>query len=108
MTIAVTCAIVRGELQYGIVRLPDGPKRGKYTARVTQILRALHCLPVTEQASDRYAEIRRAVELAATPLDDNDLWIAATALSLGAILVTRDSDFSRITGLVIEDWSRPV
>jgi len=37
-------------------------------------------------------------------LDENDLWIAATSLSLGAILVTADSDFQRVHGLKLEDW----
>ena len=39
-------------------------------------------------------------------MDENDLWIAATALALGATLVTRDSDFSGTPGLVIEDWTK--
>ncbi|HUE24770.1 MAG TPA: PIN domain-containing protein [Bryobacteraceae bacterium] len=32
-------------------------------------------------------------------LDENDLWIAATAISLGATLVSRDRDFEGIEGL---------
>jgi predicted nucleic acid-binding protein len=35
------------------------------------------------------------------PLDENDLWMAATALAIGATLVTRDSDFREIEGLAI-------
>jgi predicted nucleic acid-binding protein len=34
-------------------------------------------------------------------LNENDLWIAATALALGATLVSRDTDFSRIDGLLV-------
>jgi predicted nucleic acid-binding protein len=34
-------------------------------------------------------------------LDENDLWVAATALALGAGLVTRDSDFAGIPGLSV-------
>ena len=33
------------------------------------------------------------------PLDENDLWIAATALVLDATLVSRDADFQAIAGL---------
>ena len=33
------------------------------------------------------------------PLDENDLWIAATALVLDATLVSRDGDFQAIAGL---------
>jgi len=34
-------------------------------------------------------------------LDENDLWIAATALALNATLVSRDTDFAGIDGLAV-------
>jgi predicted nucleic acid-binding protein len=36
-------------------------------------------------------------------LDENDLWIAATALALAAVLISRDSDLYQIDGLTVED-----
>ena len=40
-------------------------------------------------------------------LSECDLWIAATALALDAILVASDSDYKRIVGLGLrlEDWN---
>jgi predicted nucleic acid-binding protein len=35
------------------------------------------------------------------PLDENDLWIAATALAMDAALVSRDSAFQAIEGLAV-------
>jgi len=35
------------------------------------------------------------------PLDENDLWIAATAVAISATLVSRDSDFQGIEGLAV-------
>lgn len=39
-------------------------------------------------------------------VDDNDLWIAAAALASGATVVSRDTDFQHVRGLMVEDWSR--
>ena len=38
-------------------------------------------------------------------MGENDLWIAATAMDRNAVLVSSDSDFRRIGGLALEDWS---
>lgn len=54
---------------------------------------------------DQYAILKRAAEMAGTPLDENDLWIAATARSLGAVLVTTDLDYARLSVLPLEDWT---
>jgi hypothetical protein len=35
-----------------------------------------------------------------------DVQVAAIALTLGCVLVTKDSDFQAISGLTIEDWSQ--
>jgi len=64
------------------------------------------CVPVPEAAADQYASIKREAERQGTPLDENDLWIAATARALGAVVVTTDSDFQRLSGLDIEDWTQ--
>jgi predicted nucleic acid-binding protein len=34
-------------------------------------------------------------------LDENDLWVASTAMALGATLVSRDEDFAGIHGLSV-------
>jgi predicted nucleic acid-binding protein len=50
--------------------------------------------------------MKRTLETHGLSLDDNDLWIAATALSLPAVLVSRDTDFTRIPTLHLEDWTK--
>jgi tRNA(fMet)-specific endonuclease VapC len=60
---------------------------------------------VPEAAADAYANIKHAGEQQGLRLDENDLWIAATALALGATLVTRDSDFRSVEGLSRTDWT---
>ena len=69
------------------------------------MLTSLEGEPVPVSAAEHYARIKRAREQAGTPMDENDLWIAATALAINAVLVTRDADFMGVPGLAIEDWT---
>jgi tRNA(fMet)-specific endonuclease VapC len=75
-------------------------------AKAGVVLAALAIEPVTQAAADIYGTIRRTLELQGLSMDDNDLWIAAAALSLSATLVTSDQQFSRVPGLVVEDWTK--
>ena len=52
-------------------------------------------------AGDRYAILKREQQRRGLPLDENDLWIAATALALGTTLVSYDSDFQPVETLVV-------
>jgi tRNA(fMet)-specific endonuclease VapC len=98
-------ATVRGEILYGIERLPAGRRRQALEAKAQQLFGALPCEAVEAAVADGYARLKRTAEQAGTSLDENDLWIAATAHALGAVLVTADSDFSRLPVLTMEDWT---
>jgi tRNA(fMet)-specific endonuclease VapC len=102
-----TCTIVRGEILFGIERLPIGRKRNALENQATNLFTLLPCEAVPKLAGNHYAYLKREAEKQGTPLDENDLWIAATALALNAILVTADRDFQRIIGLGLrlEDWT---
>jgi tRNA(fMet)-specific endonuclease VapC len=102
-TIAIS-ATVRGEVLYGIRKLPSGRRREELEAQAAALFEAIPCEPVPVTASDHYAAVKVARERAGLTLDENDLWIAASALALGAVLVTRDTDFARIDGLPVENW----
>ena len=97
----VTCTIVRGEVLFGIARLPAGKRRTELEEAGRHFLAVFRCEPVGEQAGDRYAAVKLARQQRGLSLDENDLWIAATALALGATLVSRDSDFASIDGLTV-------
>ena len=101
-----TCPIVKGEILFGIFRLPEGKRRRDLQQKANEVFSVVPCDPMPENVEETYAHIKVETEQQGTPLDECDLWIAATALVLDAILVTSDSDFQRISGrgLRLEDW----
>ena len=102
----VTCPIVRGEIRYGLERMPSGRRRLHLEQTAANLFPQFPCEQVSEAAGDVYARIKRDAERMGAPLDENDLWIAATTMTLGAVLVTADSHFQRIRGLTTEDWTQ--
>jgi predicted nucleic acid-binding protein len=97
--------IVRGEILYGIARLPQARRRENLAKQAAPLFSTIACGPVPEVAADAYAQIKLARERQGLSLDENDLWIAATASALGATLVTRDRDFGTGLGLTTVDWT---
>ena len=97
----VTCPIVRGELLFGIARLPEGRRRAELENLAYRLLAALVCESLPEQAGDFYAAVKLSRQRNGLAMDENDLWIAATATALGATLVSRDKAFAGIEGLSI-------
>jgi predicted nucleic acid-binding protein len=79
-----TCTIVRGELLFGVERLPPGKRRDELNQKLQAVLAGLRCEPVLEAAGEHYARAKRACQVKGLPLDENDLWIAATAFASGA------------------------
>ena len=103
---AAVCTITRGEVLYGLARLPQGKRRSDLEVEANHLFAQLACLSLPEAVGDRYAQIKWEAERTGTPLDENDLWIAATALVVNAVLVTTDSDFRRVSSLRVEDWTQ--
>jgi predicted nucleic acid-binding protein len=38
-------------------------------------------------------------------LDENDLWIAASASAMGCTVISRDADLHHVQGLAVVDWT---
>jgi predicted nucleic acid-binding protein len=72
----VICTVVRGEILFGVERLPEGKRRMELAARAVHFLTAFRCEPIPEEAADYYSEVKRTRQKQGLPLDENDLWIA--------------------------------
>lgn len=68
-------------------------------------LGALRVWPFDLKAALEYGRIRAELTRIGRPIQAMDIQIAAIALTLGrCVLVTKDSDFGFIPGLVYENW----
>jgi tRNA(fMet)-specific endonuclease VapC len=99
------CTIVRGEILFGIAKRSPGARRSQLELAAHAAFRAFPCMPVPEQAADVYSSLKLTCQQTGVAIHENDLWIAATALAEGAILVSRDKDFTRFPSLVLQDWT---
>jgi predicted nucleic acid-binding protein len=96
----VMCTIVRGEILFGLERLAPGRRRAELEEKAVRLFAVLPCEPIPPVAGDRYANVKIS-QRRGLPLDENDLWIAATSLAMGTTLVGRDSDFRAVEGLTV-------
>lgn len=62
----------------------------------------LNVLDINMNTSEQYSLIKAILKKQGHPIPENDIWIAATALTNGLTLITADSDFEGIPGLKIE------
>ena len=95
-------AISNAELCYGL------EKRGseKLSLSVRDLTGRFSIIAFDDYQGELYGRIRLDLEKSGSPLGDMDMLIAAAALSQNAILVTHNTrHFSRIKGLITEDWS---
>ena len=97
----VICTITRGEILFGLERLAAGRRRSELEAKALSLFAVLPCEPIPSTAGDRYASVKASQQRRGLPLDENDLWIAATTLAIDATLVSRDSDFRAVEGLAV-------
>jgi tRNA(fMet)-specific endonuclease VapC len=64
-------------------------------------------LPLNESSAMVAAEIYADLRKRGQPIADIDILIAGIAQANGLVLITHNlNDFSRVTGLAVEDWSQ--
>ena len=99
-------AITKAELMYGV---EVSPRRQKDQVALDEYLRYVAVLDYPASAALDYARIRADLKLQGKMIGSNDLLIAAHARCLGLTLVTNNtSEFARVQGLKIENWTQPI
>ena len=98
-----TSTIVLCELQFGLRRRTHP----RWQTHLDLLLETVEVMPLEPHIAAHYAQLRTQLEAAGTPIGPLDTLIAAHALSLGATLVTADTEFTRVPGLQAENWLQP-
>jgi len=95
-------SIVAAELIYGANK---SIKRDYNLMRFRTFLSQFTIVYVDMDVIEVYGEIRAELERKGTPIGANDYFIAAIVKANGGILVTNNTnEFSRVDGLIMEDW----
>ena len=92
--------IIIGELRAGFAQ---GTRKEENEALLQKLLDSSNVSTVTisDKTTKLFAAIFKRLKLAGTPINTNDMWIAALALEYDCLLVTLDSDFKRVPDLLI-------
>ena len=99
-------SVTMAELMYGVHK---SHHQKKNKTALTEFLSPVDIMPFDEEVTDYYGRIRAYLGSKGTPIGALDMMIAAHAQCLGSILVTNNkSEFSRVPGLLIEDWARDI
>lgn len=93
--------VVLGELLYGA---ENSARPAANRRRIERAFFDIELLLPDIGTAQLYASIRAQLKRAGTPIPDNDIWIAATAMQHDLTLVTRDAHFDQIESLPIETW----
>jgi tRNA(fMet)-specific endonuclease VapC len=90
--------IVLGELRFGFL---NGSRLHENSATLERFLATprVQVLDVGERTTWLFGEIATLLRRAGTPIQQDDMWIAALCKEHGFALATRDRGFSNVVGL---------
>ncbi|WP_426329274.1 type II toxin-antitoxin system VapC family toxin [Pedobacter sp. R-06] len=94
-------SIVIGELFYGA---EYSVKIEQNIANIKQLTATYNILTIDEETALIYGKIKADLRRKGTPIPENDIWIASSAIQHKLKLSTRDKHFLQIADLKILAW----
>ena len=102
----VLSALTVGELSFGVA---NSRHPGRNQAALDTFLADFEVIAFDANAAREYGKLRAALEKKGQPIGAVDTLIAAHALSEGTTVVTHNTkEFSRVPGLRLTDWTKPL
>ena len=95
--------VVLGELRFGFL---DGSRMHENRATLERFLATprVQVLGVDDQTTWLFGEIATLLKRSGTPIQQDDIWIAASCKQHGFALATRDRGFANVLGLSVFDF----
>lgn len=97
-------AVTAHELLRGLARLPSGVRRARSERWLETLLTAVPVIEYDLDVARVHAALWAEMSAAGHPIGEHDQMIAATAISLGYDLATRDGAFEAVPDLAIRRW----
>jgi len=99
--------IVYAELYYGVQNTGSVALRNERMNELQEFCSLIEIDDWTEEAAERYGNIRALLKNSGQMIGNMDLLIAAYVMSSRKILITNnEQEFQRIPGLMIENWTK--
>ncbi len=100
----VISSVTLAELRYGADKSHDPVKNH---SALDAFLAPIQIVVFDAECADYYGKVRSDLERRGVPIGPLDTMIAAHTLRLQVPLVTNNTvEFSRVPGLILEDWSK--
>jgi len=93
--------IVAGEFAFGIAQ---SRHRAAYERSLHRMLERSTVLEVELETARHYAAIRLELKMAGSPIPANDAWIAALSRQHAIPVMSRNTHFESVSGLVLRKW----
>ncbi len=94
-------AVTVAELELGVHLAGDEHVRAERLRTLHSARETYVALPIDERVTSKFAEVVAAARYTKTRLRVQDAWIAATALTHDAAIITQDRDYSSIADLSV-------
>jgi predicted nucleic acid-binding protein len=94
---AAVSAVTKAELRAGIFAASDIETRDRRIRTLELVIR-IPLLPVDDEVSNAWAQMRAYLAASGRRVDANDMWIAATAAAYEIPVITQDADFDALNG----------
>ena len=91
--------IVLGELFFGAYNSANAEKN---INKIVELSSYGNIIPIDNVVSHVYGDIKNELRKKGRPIPENDIWIAATAITYNLTIISNDQHFAQVSKLTIE------